>query len=77
LQEDELLDLWSNQELRLDFESVKLGRFWCKFGGTCPTLTMRAYQVLVLFVTAYFCEQEFSVFFSNENQSEEQTESWT
>jgi hypothetical protein len=27
LQEDELLDLWSNQELRLDFESVKLGRF--------------------------------------------------
>ena len=60
LAKDELLDLRNNKKLSADFESMELNQFWCKLGELFPTLTKRAYQVLIPFVTTYLCESGFS-----------------
>jgi hypothetical protein len=39
LSKDELLNLCNNKKLLPDLESVKLGRFQCKFGGAYHVLT--------------------------------------
>ena len=60
LVKDELVDLRNNEKLRIDFGAMELAEFWCKLGVAYPTLTKRAYAVLVPFVTTYLCEAGFS-----------------
>ena len=60
LVKDELLELRNNEKLHTDFEATELAEFWCKLGVAYPTLTKRAYSVLVPFVTTYLCESGFS-----------------
>jgi len=57
---DELSDLRNNEKFRIDFGVMELPEFWCKLETAYPTLTQRAYRVLVPFVTTYLCESGFS-----------------
>lgn len=57
---DELIDLRNNEKFRIDFGVMELPEFWCKLETAYPTLTQRAYRVLVPFVTTYLCESGFS-----------------
>ena len=41
--------------LTLEQWSLLHAEFWCKLGVAYPTLTKRAYAVLVPFVTTYLC----------------------
>jgi hypothetical protein len=50
LAKDDHLDLRSSQKLRTGFESMKLDRLWYNL-GVYPSLTMRAFQFLLPFVT--------------------------
>jgi hypothetical protein len=56
LAKEELLDLANNQELLFDSESVKLDRFWSRFGEERPFLTTQVYRALVPYVTTYLRE---------------------
>jgi len=40
---------------------IPAGKFWCCFRAHFPNLAKKAFEVLVLFVTTYRCEQSFSV----------------
>ena len=70
---DELIDLRSNERLRIDFEALDLSQFWCKLGVAYPLLTKRAYCVLVPFVTTYLCESGFSVLVMMKSKAKKQT----
>ena len=56
----ELIDLRSNNQLKIKFEAVDIDIFWCVVAATHPTLGKWASTVLVPFLTTYLCDTGFS-----------------
>ncbi|XP_071545457.1 protein FAM200A-like [Panulirus ornatus] len=52
---EELIDLQSSASLKAEFDRVCVN-FWIKLTYSFPLLTLRAFKVLVLFVTTYLFE---------------------
>lgn len=55
-----LIELRSNQRMRMEFQEKELHSFWASQMSTFPTLAAEALGVLVPFATTYLCEAGFS-----------------
>ena len=54
-----LIDLRSNKQLNINFDAMDISTFWCEVAATHPTLSKRAWSVLVPFATTFLCESGF------------------
>ena len=54
------LELQSSQAGKTKFSSFSRIEFWCSMLQEYPELTKRALEVLILFLTTYFCEAAMS-----------------
>ena len=52
--------LREDNTLKADFQDSDLATFWHKAGTGYPVLSDRALKVLIIFVTTYHCEADFS-----------------
>lgn len=59
--EEALIDLTSNHELKQMFTHSSIGHFWLTVQNEFPELTQRALRKILPFVSMYLCESGFSV----------------
>ena len=59
-EEEALLDLSSNMELQQKIREVSLAHFWLSVETEFPSLSVKAMQVLIPFLSTYLCECGFS-----------------
>ena len=60
MMKDDLVELQTNDRIRMEFETMQLDMFWCAQLQTFPQLAGRALEVLVPFATTHLCEAGFS-----------------
>ncbi|XP_068201816.1 protein FAM200C-like [Palaemon carinicauda] len=60
IMKDDLVELQTNDRIRMEFEKMQLDMFWCAQLQAFPQLARRALEVLVPFATTYLCEAGFS-----------------
>ncbi|XP_068219262.1 protein FAM200C-like [Palaemon carinicauda] len=60
IMKDDLVELQTNDIIRMEFEKMQLDMFWCAQLQAFPQLARRALEVLVPFTTTYLCEAGFS-----------------
>jgi hypothetical protein len=59
-EEENYIDLTSDTSLKLKFRWESLTEFWVVVGEEYPHLSKKAINILLSFVTSYFCETGFS-----------------
>ena len=59
-EEEQLIDLSSDQSLKMVFHTTPVPTFWISINGEYPLLSEKAMKVLLPFSTSYMCEQGFS-----------------
>ncbi|XP_068239754.1 protein FAM200C-like [Palaemon carinicauda] len=59
IMKDDLVELQTNDRIRMEFEKIQLDMFWCAQLQAFPQLSRRALEVLVPFTTTYLCEAGF------------------
>jgi len=57
---EDLIELCSNQAIRMELAEKNLADFWASQLETFPVLAVEAVGVLVAFATTYLCESWFS-----------------
>jgi hypothetical protein len=60
LQQEQLTDISCDISLEDMFDADKLPQFWLLVRHNCPTLSNETVNILLLLMTTYLCETEFS-----------------
>ncbi|KAL4130817.1 hypothetical protein QTP88_008198 [Uroleucon formosanum] len=60
LEEDNLIEIFTNGSLKLQFHQKSLEMFWFHVQKDYPVLSSKALKVLIPFPTTYLCEKAFS-----------------
>jgi len=68
-QEDQLLDIANDGNLKCIFYTTTLPKFWMKVLPEYPDLAQKALKTLLPFPTSYLCESGFSVMAATKTKS--------
>ncbi|XP_003740214.1 zinc finger BED domain-containing protein 5-like, partial [Galendromus occidentalis] len=67
-QNEELIELQNNSQLKQLFLTTSLAKFWASVNDNFPLLSNLALRTLVPFVSTYLCERGFSAYIATKNK---------